>query len=85
MRTDHLFVITGGPGSGKSSLIAALAAQGLATMPEAGRVVFALPYGEPSLVGTTDIPVERPEDATVSREEIDYLCEAVNRYFAAHA
>ena len=46
-----------------------------------GRVVFALPYGELSLVGTTDIPVERPEDATVSREEIDYLCEAVNRYF----
>jgi glycerol-3-phosphate dehydrogenase len=46
-----------------------------------GRVVFALPYGEFSLVGTTDIPVERPEDATVSEEEIAYLCEAVNLYF----
>lgn len=40
MTTDHLFVITGGPGSGKSSLIAALAAQGTATMPEAGRAII---------------------------------------------
>ncbi|WP_343520849.1 AAA family ATPase [Sphingomonas sp.] len=40
MRTDHLFVITGGPGSGKSSLIAALAMQGIATMPEAGRAII---------------------------------------------
>lgn len=55
MRTDHLFVITGGPGSGKSSLIAALAAQGIATMPEAGRAIIqdqvaiggdALPWGD---------------------------------------
>lgn len=40
MRTDHLFVITGGPGSGKSSLIAALAAEGVAAMPEAGRAII---------------------------------------------
>lgn len=40
MTTDHLFVITGGPGSGKSSLIAALAAQRIATMPEAGRAII---------------------------------------------
>jgi predicted ATPase len=40
MTTDHLFVITGGPGSGKSSLIAELAAQGVATMPEAGRAII---------------------------------------------
>lgn len=55
MRTDHLFVITGGPGSGKSSLITALAAQGMATMPEAGRTIIqdqvaiggdALPWGD---------------------------------------
>ena len=37
---DNLFVVTGGPGSGKSTLIAALAAQGFATMPEAGRTVI---------------------------------------------
>lgn len=40
MTTDHLFVITGGPGSGKSSLIAALAETGVATMPEAGRAII---------------------------------------------
>ena len=46
-----------------------------------GRFVFALPYGEYSLIGTTDIPVGRPEDAVVSAEEIDYLCAATNAYF----
>jgi glycerol-3-phosphate dehydrogenase len=46
-----------------------------------GRVVFALPYGESSLVGTTDIPVARPEDAVITPEEIDYLCAATNAYF----
>ncbi|SHL55450.1 AAA domain-containing protein [Sphingobium sp. YR657] len=33
-------VITGGPGSGKTSLIKALAAQGLDHMPEAGRAII---------------------------------------------
>jgi predicted ATPase len=37
---DRLFVITGGPGSGKSTLISALAAQGISTMPEAGRAII---------------------------------------------
>lgn len=47
-----------------------------------GRVVFALPYeGEFTLIGTTDIPVEAPEDAVITDEEADYLCEAANRYF----
>src|SRR3954470_24832237 len=46
-----------------------------------GRVVFALPYGDRSLIGTTDIPVERPEEAVASAEEIAYLCAAANAYF----
>jgi glycerol-3-phosphate dehydrogenase len=46
-----------------------------------GRVVFALPYGEQSLVGTTDIPVATPGEAIVSAEEIAYLCAAANAYF----
>ncbi len=46
-----------------------------------GRVVFALPYREASLVGTTDIPVDAPEAPVISAEEIHYLCAAVNRYF----
>ena len=46
-----------------------------------GRVVFALPYGENSLIGTTDVPVARPEDAVISQDEIAYLCAAANVYF----
>jgi glycerol-3-phosphate dehydrogenase len=46
-----------------------------------GRVVFALPYGDRNLVGTTDIPVAAPEDAIVSAEEVAYLCAAANAYF----
>lgn len=38
--SEHLFIITGGPGSGKSSLINALAARGYRTMPEAGRAII---------------------------------------------
>ena len=46
------------------------------------RIVFAIPYeGEFTEIGTTDISVERPEDAVCSDEEVAYLCDAVNRYF----
>ncbi|WP_139247186.1 AAA family ATPase [Hyphomicrobium sp. NDB2Meth4] len=38
--TDRLIVITGGPGSGKSTLVAALAARGFHCMPEAGRAII---------------------------------------------
>jgi len=38
--TDHLHIITGGPGSGKSRLVAALADAGLHHMPEAGRAII---------------------------------------------
>lgn len=37
---SNLFVVTGGPGSGKSSLVVALAAQGIATKPETGRAII---------------------------------------------
>jgi len=46
------------------------------------RIVFAIAYERDfTLIGTTDIPVERPEDATISGDEIDYMCAAANRYF----
>jgi predicted ATPase len=38
--TDRFFIITGGPGSGKTTLIDALAARGIASMPEAGRAII---------------------------------------------
>ena len=46
------------------------------------RIVFAIAYAnDTTLIGTTDVPVEKPEDAKISGDEIDYLCAAVNRYF----
>ncbi|MGQ3076085.1 MAG: AAA family ATPase, partial [Ferrovibrionaceae bacterium] len=35
-----MIVVTGGPGSGKSSLIDAMAQRGFRTMPEAGRAII---------------------------------------------
>ncbi len=48
-----------------------------------GRVIFAIPYEQHfTLIGTTDVAYEgNPADATASAEEIQYLCDAVNRYF----
>lgn len=47
-----------------------------------GRIVFAIPYQRDfTEIGTTDVPVERPEDAVIDSGEIAYLCEAANRHF----
>lgn len=46
------------------------------------RIVFAIPYlDDKLLIGTTDVPVERPEDARIDDGEIDYLLGAANRWF----
>jgi glycerol-3-phosphate dehydrogenase len=46
------------------------------------RIVFAIPYqGDFTEIGTTDIPVDAPEDARIDDAEITYLCEAVNLHF----
>jgi glycerol-3-phosphate dehydrogenase len=46
-----------------------------------GRVLFAIPWHERMLIGTTDVPVERPiADPQPSDEEIAYLLATVNRY-----
>ncbi|WP_205513711.1 AAA family ATPase [Longitalea arenae] len=53
----NLYIVSGGPGSGKTSLLAALAKQGIACMPEAGRSIIqdqlaiggsALPWSNPA-------------------------------------
>ncbi|NNM73785.1 glycerol-3-phosphate dehydrogenase [Enterovirga aerilata] len=48
------------------------------------RIVFAIPYERDfTLIGTTDIDYAgEPAEAAASPEEIAYLCEAVNAYFA---
>ncbi|VVT23287.1 Glycerol-3-phosphate dehydrogenase [Sphingomonas sp. EC-HK361] len=48
------------------------------------RIVFAIPYQDGSTeIGTTDVPVNAPEDAVIDADEIAYLCDAVNRHFKA--
>ncbi|OHV90798.1 AAA family ATPase [Mesorhizobium sp. ORS 3428] len=56
--SDRFFVLTGGPGSGKTTLIEALKSAGLSTAPEAGRGIIrdqtaiggpALPWQDPTL------------------------------------
>lgn len=37
---EHMFAVTGGPGSGKSSLINAMTQRGFRTMPEADRAII---------------------------------------------
>lgn len=46
------------------------------------RIVFAIPYQDGfTEIGTTDVPVEMPEDAVIDQDEITYLCDAANRHF----
>ncbi|KQS01907.1 glycerol-3-phosphate dehydrogenase [Sphingomonas sp. Leaf357] len=45
------------------------------------RIVFAIPYQDGTEIGTTDVPVDKPEDARIDADEIAYLCEAANRHF----
>ena len=45
------------------------------------RIVFAIPYNGMTEIGTTDVPVDAPEDAKIDADEIAYLCEAANRHF----
>jgi glycerol-3-phosphate dehydrogenase len=46
------------------------------------RVVFALPFhGRFTLIGTTDIAIDRPDQLGPDEAETRYLCEAADRYF----
>ena len=47
-----------------------------------GRLVFILPCGEGTLIGTTDLPFgERPETASADQDEVEYLIAMVNSVF----
>jgi len=48
-----------------------------------GRIVFAIPYEQDfTLIGTTDVEhTGAPGKVEIDQDEIDYLCDAANRYF----
>jgi glycerol-3-phosphate dehydrogenase len=51
--------------------------------PADGRILFVIPWLGKTLIGTTDtIPDEGPDALTVRPEEVEYLLEAHNHYFA---
>jgi glycerol-3-phosphate dehydrogenase len=49
------------------------------------RIIFVIPFQEHfSLIGTTDVPFEGdPTAVAITADEVDYLCAAVSRWFAA--
>lgn len=48
------------------------------------RIVFTLPYHGHTMIGTTDVAFQGSlDEVNISNEEIDYLTDLVNRYFAA--
>lgn len=52
--------------------------------PHDGRVMFAIPWEDQTLVGTTDTDYDtRPEDVAVDADDVRYLLAAVNAYFPA--
>jgi glycerol-3-phosphate dehydrogenase len=52
--------------------------------PADGRVMFALPAGEQTILGTTESPTASPpSDVRASREDVAYLLAAGNAYFPA--
>jgi glycerol-3-phosphate dehydrogenase len=48
---------------------------------EDGRIVLILPLYDRILIGTSDIPVENPDEARCTDEEIDYFLAMVKRVF----
>ncbi|MDF1745202.1 MAG: glycerol-3-phosphate dehydrogenase/oxidase [Gimesia sp.] len=63
-------------------LTEALGEQGIYSEASDGRLVFILPFGNSTLVGTTDVREEgNPLEAVASPEELDYLVGMVNMVF----
>ena len=50
--------------------------------PDDGRVMFTLPHGSETILGTTDLRTdESPDDVKASDAEVDYILRAANFYF----
>ena len=53
--------------------------------PDDGRVLFALPWGDRSYLGTTDTDYRgRPEDVAATADDVAYLLAAAAHYFPGH-
>lgn len=46
-----------------------------------GRIVLIFPFLDKVLIGTSDIPIEDPDQATCTEEEVDYFLHMIHRVF----
>lgn len=46
-----------------------------------GRITLFLPYLDKVMAGTTDIPIEDPDEAVCTEEEVDYILESIRQVF----
>jgi len=46
-----------------------------------GRIVLIFPFYDRVIIGTSDIPIENPDDARCTEDEVDYFIELVSRVF----
>jgi glycerol-3-phosphate dehydrogenase len=46
-----------------------------------GRIVLIFPFRDRVLIGTSDIPIDDPEDARCTEEEVDYFLEMIAKVF----
>lgn len=49
--------------------------------PELHRILFAIPWGEITYLGTTDTDIAQPEAAQAKASDLNYVLKIVNRYF----
>lgn len=49
--------------------------------PRLHRILFAIPWGPTTYLGTTDTTVARPEDAKATSEDVAYVLSIANRFF----
>ncbi|MEO5668536.1 MAG: glycerol-3-phosphate dehydrogenase/oxidase [Bdellovibrionota bacterium] len=55
------------------------------THPKDGRVLFTIPFGEFTVIGTTDLfDKDAPEKVAINSEEVQYLIDSARAYFPAH-
>ncbi len=55
-------------------------------MTEGKRILFCIPWGDRTVIGTTDTDFEgRVEDVSVGHEDVSYILNVVNRHFASTA
>lgn len=53
--------------------------------PDDGRVMFSIPWGEHTILGTTDLfDADKPENVVITASEVDYLLRAAEHYFPQH-